>query len=47
MLNTDDMHDFKQCRRNDFGMGGGAKKLLRSKKSFNHTFFPKGYNFVH
>ena len=28
MLNTDDMHDFKQCRRNDFWIGGGGKKIV-------------------
>ena len=36
MLNTDDMHDFKQCRRNDFGIGGGGggKKIVAWQNFF-------------
>ena len=39
MLNTDDMHDFKQCRRNDFGIGGGGQKNCCAAKNFLITVF--------
>ena len=44
-------NDPLQGRRNDFGIGGGGQKkfcaALPRKIFFNHTFFSKGYNFVH